>query len=67
MLFWTESSEKLCEDLGTRLIIPSVLCFYSLQAYLFEYDSTQGRFKGEVKVEGGKLIINGQSIEVFAM
>jgi len=41
--------------------------FLFLQAYLFEYDSTQGRFKGEVKVEGGKLIIDGQSIEVFAM
>jgi len=41
--------------------------FLYLQAYLFEYDSTQGRFKGEVKVEGGKLIIDGQSIEVFAI
>lgn len=37
------------------------------QAYLFHYDSTHGRFKGDVKSEGGKLIINGQSIAVYAM
>ncbi|XP_031564793.1 glyceraldehyde-3-phosphate dehydrogenase-like [Actinia tenebrosa] len=35
-------------------------------AYLFRYDSTHGRFKGEVKVVDGKLIINGKTIEVFA-
>jgi glyceraldehyde 3-phosphate dehydrogenase len=28
-------------------------------------DSTHGVFKGEVKTEGGKLIVNGKSIEVF--
>ncbi|ESO83691.1 hypothetical protein LOTGIDRAFT_222542 [Lottia gigantea] len=28
--------------------------------YMFKYDSTHGRFKGEVKAEGGKLIINGK-------
>ncbi|XP_062505210.1 glyceraldehyde-3-phosphate dehydrogenase-like [Corticium candelabrum] len=36
-------------------------------AYLFHYDSTHGRFKGEVKSDGGKLIINGQSIAVYAV
>jgi len=34
--------------------------------YMFKYDSTHGRFKGEVKVEGGKLIVNGQPIAVFS-
>lgn len=33
--------------------------------YMFKYDSTHGRFKGEVKSEGGFLIVNGQKISVF--
>lgn len=32
---------------------------------MFKYDSTHGRFKGEVKVEGDKLIIDGHKITVF--
>lgn len=28
--------------------------------YLFKYDSTHGRFKGEIKAEGDKLIVNGE-------
>jgi glyceraldehyde 3-phosphate dehydrogenase len=33
-------------------------------AYLFEYDSTHGRYEGEVRAEEGALIINGQKIIV---
>jgi glyceraldehyde 3-phosphate dehydrogenase len=33
--------------------------------YMFKYDSTHGRFKGEVKAEGGQLVINGKKITVF--
>ena len=36
-----------------------------LQVYLFKYDSTHKRFKGEVKAENGKLIINGHTIHVY--
>ncbi|XP_075071953.1 glyceraldehyde-3-phosphate dehydrogenase [Mixophyes fleayi] len=32
--------------------------------YMFKYDSTHGRFKGEVKAEGGKLVINNHKITV---
>jgi len=32
--------------------------------YMFKYDSTHGQFKGEVRHEGGKLIINGKHITV---
>ena len=32
---------------------------------MFKYDSTYGRFKGNVDVENGKLLINGKEINVF--
>ncbi|NP_001280403.1 glyceraldehyde-3-phosphate dehydrogenase [Acyrthosiphon pisum] len=34
--------------------------------YLFKYDSTHGRFKGEVSVDGDVLIVNGNKIKVFS-
>lgn len=33
--------------------------------YMFKYDSTHGRFKGEVKHEGGFLYVDGNKIHVF--
>jgi len=33
--------------------------------YMFKYDSTHGRFKGEVSHKDGKLVVNGQEIAVF--
>jgi glyceraldehyde-3-phosphate dehydrogenase type I len=33
--------------------------------YMFKYDSTHGRYKGEVKAEGGKLVVDGNAIQVF--
>jgi len=35
-------------------------------AHLFKYDSVQGKFDGEVKVNGDSLVINGQKIGVTA-
>jgi glyceraldehyde 3-phosphate dehydrogenase len=32
---------------------------------MFKYDSTHGRYKGEVSYEDGKLIVDGKSISVF--
>lgn len=34
-------------------------------AYMFKYDSTHGRFKGEVTSEGDNLVIDGHKIKVF--
>ena len=33
-------------------------------AYMLKYDSTHGRFKGDVEVKGGQLVVNGKSIRV---
>ena len=35
-------------------------------AYMLKYDTIHGRFNGDVKVEGGKLVVNGKPITVFA-
>lgn len=33
--------------------------------YMFKYDSTHGRFKGEVSTKNGMLVVNGKEIHVF--
>ena len=33
-------------------------------AYMLKYDSTHGNFKGEVTVEEGRLVVNGNAIRV---
>ncbi|KAH7643517.1 glyceraldehyde-3-phosphate dehydrogenase 2 [Dermatophagoides farinae] len=33
--------------------------------YMFKFDSTHGRYQGEVKEEGGLLVVDGQKIQVF--
>ncbi|HEY3046798.1 MAG TPA: glyceraldehyde 3-phosphate dehydrogenase NAD-binding domain-containing protein, partial [Polaromonas sp.] len=33
-------------------------------AYMLQYDSVHGRFKGEVSVEGNTLIVNGKKIRL---
>ncbi len=35
-------------------------------AYMLLYDSTHGRFDGEVEVKGGNLVVNGKEIRVTA-
>ncbi|HCZ08933.1 MAG TPA: type I glyceraldehyde-3-phosphate dehydrogenase, partial [Flavobacteriales bacterium] len=35
-------------------------------AHLLKYDSIHGRFPGDVKVEGGHLVVNGNTIHVSA-
>uniref|UniRef100_A0A646QFJ4 Glyceraldehyde-3-phosphate dehydrogenase n=1 Tax=Hemiscolopendra marginata TaxID=943146 RepID=A0A646QFJ4_9MYRI len=33
--------------------------------YMFKYDSTHGRYKGDVHEEGGMLVVNGHKIHIF--
>jgi glyceraldehyde 3-phosphate dehydrogenase len=35
-------------------------------AYMLKYDSTHGRFNGEVKVENGFLVVNGKQVRITA-
>ncbi|XOD67004.1 MAG: type I glyceraldehyde-3-phosphate dehydrogenase [Flavobacteriales bacterium Tduv] len=35
-------------------------------AYMLKYDSVHGRYKGEIKVESGQLVIGGKTIRVTA-
>ena len=33
--------------------------------YMLKYDSVHGRFPGDVKAEGGKLVVNGKAISLY--
>ena len=33
-------------------------------AYMLQYDSVHGRFKGDVKVDGGNIVVNGKTIRL---
>jgi glyceraldehyde 3-phosphate dehydrogenase len=35
-------------------------------AHLLKFDSSHGRFNGDVKVEGGNIIVNGSEVRVFS-
>ena len=35
-------------------------------AYMLKYDSVHGPFKGSVETRGGRLVVNGRAIEVYA-
>lgn len=35
-------------------------------AYMLKYDSTHGKFKGDVKIENDQLVVNGNKIAVFS-
>ena len=41
-------------------------CCFVKKVYMFKYDSTHGRFKGNVEAKDGKLVINGKAIFVYA-
>jgi len=57
---------RCCLEKGVNVVAvndPFIPADYMV--YMFKYDSTHGRFKGEVSHEGDKLIVNGQHISVF--
>ena len=35
-------------------------------AYMLRYDTVHGQFKGDIKTENGKLVVDGQAVSVYA-
>ncbi|KAL8220141.1 UNVERIFIED_CONTAM: Glyceraldehyde-3-phosphate dehydrogenase 2 [Gekko kuhli] len=57
---------RACVEKGIKVVaVNDPFIDLNYMVYMFKYDSTHGRFKGEVHAEGGKLIVNGHKISVF--
>ncbi|XP_078065034.1 glyceraldehyde-3-phosphate dehydrogenase 2-like, partial [Mustelus asterias] len=57
---------RACLDKGIRVVaINDPFIDLNYMAYMFKYDSTHGRYRGEVQAEDGKLMVDGQPISVF--
>ncbi|TXR53934.1 type I glyceraldehyde-3-phosphate dehydrogenase [Reinekea thalattae] len=55
-----------CERDDIEVVGINDLIDVDYMAYMLKYDSTHGRFKGTVEVEGGNLIVNGKKVRVTA-
>jgi len=61
LVFRLVSSNPLFKVVAVNDLVPA-----DNLAYLLKYDSTHGRFKGEVHVKDNSLIVNGNEIKVFS-
>ena len=50
---------------GIEVVAVNDLTDAEMLAHLFKYDSAQGPYRGEVKVEDGNIIVDGQTIRVY--
>lgn len=57
---------KAMETGGFDFVAVNDLTDAKTLAHLLKYDSTQGRFKGEVTVDGNDLIVNGDRLKITA-
>ncbi|GGZ94056.1 type I glyceraldehyde-3-phosphate dehydrogenase [Ignatzschineria ureiclastica] len=53
-----------CERNDIEIVGINDLIDVDYMAYMLKYDSTHGRFKGDVKVEDGHLVVNGKKVRV---
>ena len=53
-------------DCGLELVSVNDLADAKSNAWLFKRDSVHGKFPGEVKAEGGDIVVNGKKIHVTA-
>ena len=68
----------MCDNFRRNILIYLGICHRSIfwfsikmngmfavtQVYMFKYDSTHGRYKGSVRHDGKKLIVDGHAISV---
>jgi glyceraldehyde 3-phosphate dehydrogenase len=54
------------KDADVEIVAVNDLTDATTNAVLLRYDSTQGRFPGEVLAEGGQLLVDGRKIQVLS-
>ncbi len=55
-----------CERDDIEVVAINDLLDVDYMAYMLKFDSTHGRFHGDVRVEGGQLVVNGKPVRVTA-
>ena len=60
------SFRQLLNKEGVDIVAINDLTSVDTLAHLLKYDSIHGRFPGEVRVEGGQLVVKGKTIKVSA-
>uniref|UniRef100_A0A8C6KQA8 Glyceraldehyde-3-phosphate dehydrogenase n=1 Tax=Nothobranchius furzeri TaxID=105023 RepID=A0A8C6KQA8_NOTFU len=57
---------RACLEKGIKVVaINDPFIDLKYMVYMFKYDSTHGRYRGEISHDGDKLMVNGQPISVF--
>jgi glyceraldehyde 3-phosphate dehydrogenase len=57
---------RACSVADVEVVAINDLIDVEYLAYMLRYDSTHGRFHGEVEVENGQLVVNGKPIRITA-
>jgi glyceraldehyde 3-phosphate dehydrogenase len=57
---------RACSVADVEVVAINDLIDVDYLAYMLRYDSTHGRFQGEVAVENGQLVVNGRAIRITA-
>jgi glyceraldehyde 3-phosphate dehydrogenase len=57
---------KMMENAEFDVVAINDLTDAKMLAHLFKYDTTQGRFNGEIEVKEGAFVVNGKEIKTFS-
>jgi glyceraldehyde 3-phosphate dehydrogenase len=57
---------RACSVADVEVVAINDLIDVDYLTYMLRYDSTHGRFQGEVAVENGQLVVNGKAIRISA-